>query len=283
MNNDALTLNPIMEYKTSLRRKTIHQGTVIGVEKHAPFGMPMQVALVELNNGLKGLIYESQFDTQKYRSLVGFIGHTIDFMVLDVSRLGVDTDNLNVFDENKGIVLLSRVQALEELQDEFWETAEVDHIVTGSVSGFEDERLYLLVKGVICVLPIQDYEYDYTVSGKNLVPLGTELTVKITLINREKKQVRVSRKELLEDPWDRVQEKFGVDNFYKGTITSVVENVGVFVKLAPAVEALSWFPEGRKYPKDNVLVGKTCTVRIKSVDQKRRRISTKIINFPHEL
>ncbi|CAM4047525.1 S1 RNA-binding domain-containing protein [Paenibacillus alkaliterrae] len=281
--NEALAVHPIKEYRTSLRRKTIHQGTVIGVENHAPFGQKMQVALVELNNDLKGLIYETQFDKQNYRSLVGFIDHTVDFMVLDVTRLGKDAENLNVFDEEKGIVLLSRVQALEELQEEFWETAEIDHVVTGVVSGFEDERLYVRVKGVICVLPIHDYEYDWTVSGRNLIALGTELTVKITFIDRTKRQVRVSRKELLEDPWNRVQEKFGVDNFYRGQIISVVENVGVFVKLAPGIEALAWYPDERKMPKDGVLVGKTCTVRIKNVNPKSRRIGTKIIDFPHEI
>lgn len=281
--NEALGVKPITEYKTSLRRKSIHQGTIIGVENHAPFGQKMQVALVELNNGLKGLIYESQFDKQKYRSLVGFIDHIVDFMVLDVTRLGKDAENINVFDEDKGIVLLSRVQALEELQEEFWETADIDHVVTGVVSGFENERLYVRVKGVICVLPIQDYEYDWTVSGRNLIALGTELTVKITFIDRSKRQVRVSRKELLEDPWNRVQEKFGVDNFYSGRITSVVDNVGVFVKLAPGIEALSWYPDERKMPKDGVLVGKTCTVRIKNVNPKSRRIGTKIIDFPHEI
>ncbi|WP_336775164.1 S1 RNA-binding domain-containing protein [Paenibacillus sp. MMO-58] len=281
--NEALVSNPIQEYKLSLRRKSIHQGTVIGVENHAPFGQKMQVAVIALNNGLRGLIFESQFDKQKYRSLVGFIDHKIDFMVLDVSKLGTYGEDVKVFDEEKGIVLLSRVQALEELQEEFWETADVDHIVTGSVSGFEDQRIYVRIKGVICVLPIQDYEYDWTVSGRGLIPLGTELTVKITHIDRARKHVRVSRKELLEDPWNRVPDHYGVANFYPGTITRVVDNIGVFVKLAPGVDALAWFPAENKIPKDNILVGKTCSVRIKNVSVQKRRISCKIVDFPHEL
>lgn len=279
--NNVLVHNPILEYKTSLRRKQIHQGVVKGIENHAPHGVNMQCALVNLNNGLKGLIYEDQFDRHKYRSLVGFVDHTIDFMVLDVSKLGKDAEKVKVFDEEKGIVLLSRVQALDELQEEFWETADLHHIVTGQVSGFEDERLYIRIKGVICVMPIADYEYDWTVSGRGLVPLGTELTVKITHIDREKKQVRVSRKELLEDPWNRVHEKYGVENYYSGLITSVNFEVGVFVKLEPGVEALAWFPN--KMPQDGILEGKKCTVRIKNVNAKERRIASRIVAFPHEV
>jgi small subunit ribosomal protein S1 len=281
--NEALEVNPMQEYKTSLRRRQIHQGLVIGVENHAPFGKNMQCALVKLNNGLKGLIYEDQFDQHKYRSLVGFIDHKVDYMVLDVTKLGKDSEKVKVFDEERGIVLLSRVQAHVELQDEFWETAEVNHVVTGLVSGYEDERLYIRIKGVICVMPIQDYEYDWTLSGRGLIPLGTELTVKISHIDREKKQVRVSRKELLEDPWERVHEKFGVENFYSGVVTSVIENVGIFVKLEPGVEALAWFPIERRIPRDGVMLGKTCTVRIKNVSAKSRKIGTKIVSFPHEL
>lgn len=283
MMNDALAVNPMQEYKVSARRKQILKGVVSGVENHAPFGISMQCAIVSLNNGLKGLIYENQFDRRKYRSLVGFIDHKIDFMVLDVTKFGFDESKVKVFDEEKGIVLLSRVQAIDELQEEFWETAEIDHVVTGEVSGFEEERIYLRVKGVICVLPIQDYEYDWTPSGKGLIPLGTELTVKIKQIDREKKQVRVSRKELLEDPWNRVREKFGVDNFYSGVITNVVQEIGVFIKLAPGVEALSWFPAPKKMPRDGVLVGKTCSVRIKNVNPDKRRIGTVIVDFPHEI
>ncbi|WP_253298006.1 30S ribosomal protein S1 [Paenibacillus sp. MSJ-34] len=279
MINEALAANPMQEYRTSLRRKQIHQGVVTGVEVHEPHGKKMQCALVRLNNGLKGLIYEDQFDRHKFRSLVGFIDHTIDFMVLDVQKLGLDPEKVQVFDEEKGIVLLSRIQALDELQEEFWETAQEDHVVTGTVSGWEDERLYLLVKGVSCVLAIQDYEYDWTPTARNLVPLGTSLTVKIKKIDREKKQVRVSRKELLEDPWNRVRDNYGVNNYYSGVVTSVVENVGIFVKLQPGVEALCWFPP--KSPPHGTLVGKSVSLRIKNIDQEKRRIRARIIKFPH--
>lgn len=279
--NEALVTNPIQEYRTSLRRRQIHQGRIIGVETHSPFGEKMQCALVELNNGIKGLIYENQFDRHKYRSLVGFIDHTVDFMVLDVTKLGKDAEKIQVFDDEKGIVLLSRIQAHDELQEEFWAIADLNHVVTGHISGFEDERLYIRIKGVNCVMPIQDYEYDWTPTGRGLLPLGTELTVKITHIDREKKQVRVSRKELLEDPWNRVHEKYGVENYYAGKIVSAVQGVGVFVKLEPGVEALAWFPN--KMPRDGILEGKTCTVRIKNVHIKERRIASRIVAFPHEL
>jgi small subunit ribosomal protein S1 len=281
--NSPLVANPFQEYKTSARRKMIHQGVVSGIENHAPFGKNMQCATVNLTNGLKGLIYEDQFDRKSFRSLVGFLDHTIDFMVLDVAKLGYDAAKLKVFDEEKGIVLLSRIQALDELQEEFWETADINHVVNGKVSGFEEERLYMLIKGVSCVMPIQDYEHVWTVSGKGLIPVGTELTVKITSIDREKKQVRVSRKELLEDPWTRVHDKFGVDNWYPGTITSVVQNVGIFVKIAPAIEALAWFPPAHKLPKDGILVGKKCSIRIKNINADKRRIASRIVDFPHEV
>lgn len=272
------------EYKTSLRRKLIHQGIVTRIENHNPFGKSMQCAIIQLNNGLKGLIHEDQFDKQKFRSLVGFLDHKIDFMVLDVSRLsetGIDANKVKVFDEETGIVLLSRVQALEELEEDFWETADVDHVCTGTVSGFEDQRLYLLVKGVTCILPIKDYEYDWTPSAKNLIPLGTEITAKIKEINKEKKRVILSRKELMEDPWLRVREEFKIGDYAAGKITAIDEKHGIFIKLAPGIESLAWFPP--KIPSQRDLIGMTVSIKIKNVDPEKRRIRSQIVNFPHVL
>lgn len=268
------------EYEISLRRGLIHQGVVDAIATHAPFGQKMQCAVIQLNNGLKGLIYEKEFDKVEYRSLVGFVDHKIDYMVLDVKKQGLDS-SLEVFNRETGIVLLSRVQALEELQDEFWTTAGLDHVCPATVVGFEDERLYVMIKGVTCVLPIRDYEYDWTPSGRNLIPLGSEITVKINHIDWDKKQVRVTRKELLEDPWDRVRENYHVEDYHRGVITNIVENVGIFVKLAPGVEALSWFP--KRVPSHGELIGKTVTVLIKGVKPEERRLKVKIVHFPHEL
>ncbi|MFS0874009.1 30S ribosomal protein S1 [Paenibacillus xylanilyticus] len=274
-------VGPMKKYETSLRRKQIHQGVVTSIETHTPFGISMQCAIIDLGDNIKGMIHEDQFDKQQFRSLVGFIDHTVDFMVLDPKKRGGDTDDIQVFDREKGIVLLSRVQALEELQEEFWDTAEEDHICTGTVSGFEEERIYLLVKGVVCILPISDYEYDWTPSGRNLLPLGTQVTVKVKKIDREKKRVTVTRKELLEDPWNRVRERFKQGDFHRGVITSVVENTGIFIKLCPGVESLAWFPN--RVPSHGELVGKTVSVKIGKVDLEARKIKSKIVHFPHEI
>jgi len=61
----------------------------------------------------------------------------------------------------------------------------------------------------------------------------------------------------------------------------VVKNVGIFVKLAPGIEALAWFPE--KMPAHDTLIGKTVAVKIRKVDSKEKKIKCKIVNFPHEL
>ncbi|MDN4067564.1 30S ribosomal protein S1 [Paenibacillus vini] len=279
--NDFIVENPMQFYRTSLRRKKIHQGLITSVETHEPFGKSMQVAIIELEGGLKGMIHADQFDTHKYNSLVGFIDHKVDFMVLDVTRQNLNPKEYKVFDEKEGMVLLSRVQALEDLEEDFWETADVDHVCPAVVSGFEHERLYVRVKGVTCILPVQDYEYDWTPSARNILPLGAEITVKIKKMNRDKKFVQVTRKELLEDPWKRAHENFKIKDHYRGVITGVLPNTGIFVKLAPGIEALVWFPD--RLPSHGSLIGKTVAVQIRAVIPEKKRIRCKIVNFPHEL
>lgn len=62
----------------------------------------------------------------------------------------------------------------------------MNHVCPAVVSGFEEERFYVMIKGVSCVLPIRDYEYDWTPSARNVIPLGSEITVKIKEIDHEK-------------------------------------------------------------------------------------------------
>lgn len=280
--NNTLHISPMQKYRTALRRGTLFQGEVFSVETHTVFGKEMKCACIDLgNDDIKGIIYEEHFDHHKYRTLVGFIGHTVDYKVLDTSKLELP-EELQVIDEENSIVLLSRIQALEELQEEFWETAKEDHVVTGKVSGYEEQRMYLLVKGVTCVLPVGDIEYDWTETAAKRFPLGSELTVKVTRIDWENKYVYVSRKETLQDPFERIYENFHVGDFYKGVVTDVVENVGVFIKLKPGIESLAWFP--RKGPDlREQMIGESVSVRIKSIKKEKRQIKSTIVNFHDEI
>lgn len=280
--NDALTINRMARYEKALKHKEILSGRVNSIEEHMPFGHKMSCAIVELEHGLKGMIYESQFDTQQYRSLVGFVDHTIDFMVLDVNQAGLDT-HLQVFDKANGIVLLSRTQALEVLRENFWSLPDeelIDHVVIGTVSGFEDRALYLTVNGVDCHLNKKDYDYDWNESMRKKLPLGAKVTVKIKEIDREKGYVHVSRKELMENPWDRVHETFGVGNFYSGVIVNEVQGTGLFVKVKAGIHALCWFPKRKP---EGPLLGKSVTVRIKSIHKDNQRMAGNIVSFPHEV
>lgn len=282
MMNEALQINKMAKYEKALKHKEILSGRISSVEEHAPFGKKMACAIVELDHDLKGMIYESQFDTQQYRSLVGFVDHTIDFMVLDVTQHGL-SDDLQVFDKENGIVLLSRVQALETMRESFWSMPDeelIDHVTHGTVSGFEDRAMYIHVNGVDCFLAKKDFDYEWNESMRKKLPLGAKVTVKITEIDRAKNRVVVSRKELMENPWNRVHENFGVGNFHSGTVVNVVQNIGVFVRMKAGIHALCWFP--RRMPEGSLL-GKSVTVRLKSINKEGQRMAGDIVHFPHEV
>lgn len=283
VSNELLNVKPFLKYEKALQWGEVLNGRIDSIEVHAPFGQQMSCAMVELENGLKGLIYESEFDTHKYRSLVGFIDHTIDFKVLDVQKRGLDPAQYNVFDRENNIVLLSRIQALEEQRNDFWALPDeqmLDRVVEGRVSGFQDKALYIDVSGVTCRMKIQDYEYGWTDSMLKKLPLGAKVVAKIISFNRKKQIIELSRKELLEDPWENVHLHYGVGNFHTGVITNVVPFVGIFIRLRAGIETMAWFP--KRMPEGN-LIGKTVGVYIQSIKKEERRIKSRITNFPHEV
>ncbi|MCC3379286.1 30S ribosomal protein S1 [Paenibacillus farraposensis] len=283
MSNELLNVKPFLKYEKALQWGEVLNGRITAIEEHAPFDQKMSCAVVELENGLKGIIHESQFDTHKYRSLVGFIDHTIDFMVLDVKKQGLDSAHFNVFDRENNVVLLSRTQALEEQRNDFWNLPDekmLDRVVEGRVSGFQDKALYIDVSGVTCRMKIQDYEYGWTDTMLKKLPLGAKVVAKIIDFNRKKQIVELSRKELLEDPWENVHLHYGVGNIYTGVVTAEVPFVGIFIRLRAGIETLAWFPKRR--PEGNI-VGKSVGVYIQSIKKEERRIKSRITNFPHEV
>jgi small subunit ribosomal protein S1 len=87
-------------------------------------------------------------------------------------------------------------------------------------------------------------------------------------------------KQLSEDPWLSVDEKFHVQDKVQGTVTRCT-NFGAFVEVASGIEGLVHISE-MSYtkrvlkPEDVVSAGETVSVMIKEVDLDKRRLSLSI-------
>ena len=80
----------------------------------------------------------------------------------------------------------------------------------------------------------------------------------------------MSVKQLSEDPWEKIEEKYPVGTTFAGTVTRM-ESFGVFINVEPGVDGLmhqTKMEKGKSYQKGDKL-----TVTVESVSGADRRMS----------
>src|SRR5262249_38134401 len=101
--------------------------------------------------------------------------------------------------------------------------------------------------------------------------------VKIIKINHETHRISLGMKQLLEDPWQGIEQRYPPGSRLSGRITNVAD-YGVFVELEPGIEGLVHVSE-MSWTKKNIHPGKLVSpgqevyVQVLEVDASKRRIS----------
>ena len=110
-----------------------------------------------------------------------------------------------------------------------------------------------------------------------MVQLGDELTLKVLSFDKNEKKVSLGLKQLVQDPWANISEKYPEGHKLSGKVTNLVD-YGAFVELEPGVDGLvhisemSWTRKLR-HPSQMVRPGDEVDVIILGVDVDRKRIS----------
>ena len=101
--------------------------------------------------------------------------------------------------------------------------------------------------------------------------------MQVVKVNRETHRISLGIKQLQEDPWLRVAEKFPIGSKHTGTVTNITD-YGAFVELEPGVEGLVHISE-ISWTKKNVHPGRIVStsqeveVMVLEIDSVKRRVS----------
>ncbi|MFW5871074.1 MAG: 30S ribosomal protein S1 [Verrucomicrobiota bacterium] len=185
---------------------------------------------------------------------------------------------LSQIEDDDGMVVLSKQKADEQMR---WERIREQHdegtVIKGTVKRRVKGGLIVSVEGVdaflpgshIDVMPVRDMDGC----------IGEIYDFKIIKMNPERKNIIVSRRQLIEDSRKEKRQSL-LSTIEQGqTRTGIVKNItdfGVFVDLDGLdgllhITDMSW---GRvKHPSDMVSVGESIEVRILDVDFERERVS----------
>ncbi len=184
-------------------------------------------------------------------------------------------------DRRRGNIVVSRRAILEESREE--QRAELvqnlheGQVLEGIVKNITDYGAFVDLGGIDGLLHVTDMSWKRVSHPSDILSVGDTVQVQIIKINPETQRISLGMKQLQEDPWKTVAEKYQVGARVKGRVTNITD-YGAFVELEDGVEGLVHVSE-MSWTKKNVHPGKILStsqeieVQVLDVDPQRRRIS----------
>ena len=236
--------------------------TIAGkIESRVKGGMSVDI-------GVPAFLPYSQIDLRPVKDLDALIGEMMDFKILK-------------FNKKRNNVVISRRAILEEernkLREEMRSKLEEGQIIKGAITNITDYGLFIDMGGMDGLCHITDLSWGRVSHPAKLYKVGEELEVKVLKYDREHDRVSLGVKQLRDDPWATVTERYPVNQTTKGKVVSITD-YGVFVELEEGVEGLihvsemTWSKKPR-HPSKMVSVGDEVEIMVLNIETETKRIS----------
>ncbi|HIH2763506.1 MAG TPA: 30S ribosomal protein S1 [Candidatus Azoamicus sp.] len=150
-------------------------------------------------------------------------------------------------------------------------------IVKGIIKNITDYGVFIDLGGLDGLLHITDMSWRRVKHPSNLVKIGDEIKVKVLKFDKETNRVSLGLKQLTDDPWKNIIEKYKEGMTVNGIVTNITD-YGCFVELEEGIEGLVHLSEmdwSNKNINPNKIVkqGMETKVYILDINTKKRRIS----------
>jgi small subunit ribosomal protein S1 len=218
--------------------------------------------------GVPAFLPYSQIDLRPVKDLDGLIGQSFDFKILK-------------FNKKRNNVVISRRAILEEernkLREKMRSLLQEGQIIKGAITNITDYGLFIDMGGMDGLCHITDLSWGRVSHPAKLYKVGQELEVKVLKYDKEHDRVSLGVKQLREDPWATVTERYPIGQNTKGKVVSITD-YGVFVELEEGVEGLihvsemTWSKKPR-HPSKMVSVGDELEIMVLNIEPETKRIS----------
>ncbi|MBQ8293250.1 MAG: (d)CMP kinase [Bacilli bacterium] len=131
-----------------------------------------------------------------------------------------------------------------------------------------------LGEGVTGLLHRNELDHKLVRNVNDYVKVGD--TVKVQIIKKEDGKLSLSKKALIDHPWDVLKEQYHVGDVFDGLVTKVIP-AGLIIKLTDEYSGLmprseyAWLINERL--DNNVKEGETITVKVMEIDSAKKRVS----------
>ena len=237
--------------------------TVIGIiTERVKGGFTVEVGKV------RAFLPGSLVDVRPIRDTSSLEGKPIEFKVIKV-----DQRRNNIVVSRRAVVETENTIDIDALLESLKEGA----IVKGIVKNLTDYGAFIDLGGIDGLLHITDMAWKRVKSPSEIVNIGDEIDVKVLKFDSEKRRVSLGLKQMGDDPWLNLTNRYPEGARLNGKITSLAD-YGCFVELEEGVEGLVHVSEmdwtnKNVHPSKLVHLGQEVDIMILDIDQERRRIS----------
>ena len=244
---------------SKLEKGQVLEGTVKNITSYGVF--------VDLG-GVDGLIHITDLSW-------GRINHPEEVVKLDEKINVVILD----FDDTKKRIALGLKQLTPHPWDALDPNLKVGDKVSGKVVVLADYGAFVEIQpGVEGLIHVSEMSWSsHLRSAQDFLKVGDEVEAQILTLDREERKMSLGIKQLKEDPWATISEKYPVGSKHSAVVRNFT-NFGVFVELEEGVDGLvhisdlSWTKKV-KHPSEFTAIGEKLDVVVLEIDQENRRLS----------
>ncbi|MFC4261997.1 30S ribosomal protein S1 [Ferruginibacter yonginensis] len=217
--------------------------------------------------GLDGLLYITDISW-------GRINHPAEVLKMDQKLNVVVLD----FDDDKKRISLGLKQLTPHPWDTLSDSLKEGEVVKGKVVNIEDYGAFLeIMPGVEGLVHVSEITWANTpINAKEFFKLGDEYEAKVVTLDKDTRKMSLSIKQLTEDPWSTIENRFPENSKHMGTVKNITP-YGVFVELSTGIGGmihisdLSWLKRFNN-PNEYTKVGNEIEVMILSIDKEGRKL-----------
>lgn len=269
-NNVVLSRRNILMREREEQKQKIWDELQIGQVRQGKVRSLMDYGAFVDIGGTDGLLHvkEISWSRIKHPSEVLAVGQALDVVVLDIDR------------EKQRISL-----SLRQAGGDPWSTVEHKYPVgtrhSAQITNLMDFGAFAqLEPGVEGLIPISQMSWAGRIKHpSDVVQVGGMVEVEVLSIDIDKKRLSLSMKQLQQNPWLTVPERYFPNQICTGTVARLTD-FGAFVTLEPGVDGLVHISEMShkrvNSASDMVRAGQVVQVKVLAVDMETHRISLSI-------
>lgn len=217
---------------------------------------------------IRAFLPGSLVDVRPVRDPSYLEGKELEFKVIkmDLKRNNIVVSRRAVVEEESSA---DRQALLDSLHD--------GQVLNGIVKNLTDYGAFIDLGGIDGLLHITDISWKRVKHPSEVLTVGQDVKVKVLSFDSERNRVSLGMKQLGNDPWVDLVERYPLNKRLEGKVTNITD-YGCFVEIEEGVEGLVHMSEmdwtnKNVHPSKVVSLGDVVEVMVLEIDEERRRIS----------